>query len=301
MPNPRPERPTHPPRSTWTWSAILAAVLTLPLFVAPVLAESLGWRINSVITRLMLIGSVLVLLCWLGLPRPRTLVAGLGPTPARSLGRALAITIGVCALYSALLIWFEVETLRTWAQFKNPHRLVMGLLTGLVVSFVEEPIFRGQFLRRLSFGGNVLVGSILSSLLYALVHYVRPDKVARKAEYSLTDSLDVYRDILGNFLEPLSDPIPGLGLFLLGMLLCAVVRRGGLAWTIGIHSGVVYYVKADSSFLFWNLDEDVRDPMFGSFEVKYDSWMFCIACSAILVAVLVFVKPSPDVETDVKN
>jgi membrane protease YdiL (CAAX protease family) len=273
------------------WWAILISVLNPPLFVAPSLAELLGWRINSVITRLMLIGSVIVLLCWLGLPRPKVLFASLGETPVRSVTRALAITVGVCVLYSTALIWLGAESLRTWEEFKNPHRLLMGLLTGLAVSFVEEPIFRRLLLNRLSIRRNVVVGSVLSSLLYALVHYVRPDKVGRKEEYSLEDSFAVYQDILGNFLEPVADPLPGLGLFLLGLLLCAVVRRGGLAWTIGIHSGVVYYIKADSCFLWWKLEEDARHPFYGSEAVKYDAWLFCIVCASLLVAILALSKP----------
>lgn len=271
---------------SWGWWALLAGALTLPLFVAPTLAELLHWRINSVITRMMMLGVVVVLLFWLGLPSPRKLWSSLGTTPVRSMAKAIAITVVVCALYSVVLILFGVESLRSLEEFKNPHRLVLGLLTGLAVSLIEEPIFRRQLLDKFSAGRHAVLGAVGSSALYALVHYVRPDRVPRQDSYSLADSLAVYRDIASNLVEPFHDPVPGLGLFLLGLLLCAIVRRGGLAWTVGIHAGVVYYVKADSCFLHWNLDENVRHPWFGTFPVKYDAWLFCIVAASLLLAVV---------------
>ena len=83
----------------------------------------------------------------------------------------------------------------------------------------------------------------------------------------------------------MTDPAPGIGLFLLGLFLCAVVRRGGLAWTIGIHAGVVYYLKVDACVLYWH--HQAPHFFFGSFDLLYDGAMFWIVCGCLLAFMLI--------------
>lgn len=262
------------------WWTLLVAVLALPLFVAPSLAGLLGWRLDSVISRLMIIGSVLVLLVWHGLPKEKVRAA-VERRALRSFGLALGITVGVCCLYTIGLIMAKCESVRP--EVFAARRIPAGLLTGILVSAIEEPVFRRWLPRRLELGRRRIVGAVLASFLYSLVHYIRPAKVPVADSYSLGDSLAVYEDMGLNLLNPFLDPAPGIGLFLLGLLLCAVVRRGGLPWTIGIHAGVVFYMKADSSLLYWNHVD--RHWLFGSAEYKYDGVLFWIVCACLLVLV----------------
>jgi membrane protease YdiL (CAAX protease family) len=272
----------RPPRHSLTIAVAYLAAFTAPLFVAPAIAGASGWPINSTVTRLMIVFGVGALLWHLGVPRPERFDIG---RALRTTFKAMAITVGVTALYSVGLIFADAESVRPWAEIFRPDRFATAVATGLAVSTVEEPVFRRFLFRRLSIGGNVVVGAIVSSALYSLVHYLRPAKVPLQDEYGLVDSAAVYQNILENLARPWSDPAPGLGLFLLGLFLCAVVRRGGLAWTIGIHAGVVYYVKVDDCLLYWN--PVGRHFYFGSQEFLYDGAMFWIVCSCFLLAMLV--------------
>jgi membrane protease YdiL (CAAX protease family) len=273
--------PERPNRRLWTSVLLYAAAFTLPVFVAPFIAGVSGWPINSTVTRLMIVFGVVVLLWHIGIPK-------LGQFDARRAVRttflAMAVTVGVTTLYSAVLILAGAESVRPFDAIFKPYRFATALATGLAVSLVEEPVFRRFLLQKLSMRGSVALGAVLSSLLYSLVHYLRPAEVPLQADYALADSAAVYQNILENVLRPLSDPAPGIGLFLLGLFLCAVVRRGGLAWTIGIHAGVVYYVKVDFCVLYWN--PVGRHFYFGSFDVLYDGAMFWIVCGAFLLGML---------------
>ena len=267
--------------SKLSWCTLLVSILALPLFLAPSLAELLGWRLDSVVSRLMMVGGLLVILAWHGVSRGQVQAAFEGRAQ-RSFGLALGITVGVCCLYTAVLVLSECESLRP--EVFAPLRIPAGLITGVLVSAVEEPVFRRWLPRHLDLGRRQLVGAILASFLYSLIHYIRPTKVPAADSYSIGDSLAIYEGMGLNLLKPFLDPAPGIGLFLLGLLLCAVARRGGLPWTIGIHAGVVFYIKADSSLLYWN--HVGRHWLFGSAENKYDGVLFWIVCACLLGLVL---------------
>lgn len=269
----------------WQWVSLFTAALLLPLLIAPTFAAVSGWRLQSTVTRLMMLFAAAVLIARIGVPRVSSPRGG----PSRGLGRALGtmllamlITVGVCALYTIGLILAGAETLRPWDEIFAPTRLLTALGTGIVVSLIEEPVFRRYLLGRLSLRGSVVTGAVLSSAIYALVHYVRPAKFPIQPSYTIADSWAVYENILTNLLKPLQDPGPGLGLLLFGLLLCVVVRRGGLAATIGIHAGAVYYAKSYSCLVYWN--HQGRHPWFGSSDVLYDGALFWIVCACALVA-----------------
>lgn len=271
----------------WLWFSL---ALGLPVIVAPAVAGVTGWPINSCVTRLMVVFGGGVLLAKLGGAR-RNLPPDLG-RGFRTALIAMAVTIGFCVLYSVGLILAQCESVRPFEEIFKPSRLLTALATGLAVSAIEEPFFRRYLLTRFSYGGQFATGAILSSAAYALVHYVRPDKVPLQDSYTIGDAWGVYQNLLTNLLKPFQDPAPGIGLFLLGLVLCVVVRRGGLAWTIGIHSGVVYYVKADACLIYWN--HHGRHPWFGSSDVLYDGRLFWVVCAAVLLVLLVVLRRRPE-------
>ncbi|MEE2888660.1 MAG: type II CAAX endopeptidase family protein [Planctomycetota bacterium] len=266
-------------RPAWQLWTLITTALILPMFVAPVLAPTLGLRLDSVITRLIMILGVSALLWYFGFPTRAWCREVAGAHPWRGLLGSLLVTVIFCSLYSLTLIYMGAERMRP--EIFRPDRLATAVFTGLLVSVVEEPVFRHTMLRGLSLRGRFWVGAVLSSGVYALAHYARPDKVPTQASFDLNDSLAVYSEMLGNLLGPFHDPVPFVGLFLLGLLLCTVVRRAGLAWTIGIHAGLVYYVKADACLLYWNFAE--RDWLFGSGPIKYDGALFWLTCGLFLL------------------
>lgn len=123
---------------------------------------------------------------------------------------------------------FGVEVLLGWASFA-PQPVVAialeGLAVGLAIGFAEELLFRGWLLAELNTGLSRLGCIVWSSLIFAMVHFIKP------------------------LPEVLQTSPQFLGLFLLGVIL-AIWRYmrcrafPSLALPMGLHGGLVwgYYI-----------------------------------------------------------
>ncbi len=279
-------------------AVLLGAALLVPLLIAPSLGNLLAWPIQSVVTRTMLGCLVVFLLLVLGRPSRRLASAALRPHTSASIRRAVFVamagTILVCVLYTGILMLGGAESLRP--ELNRPARVPLALLSGLAVGLLEELIFRRWLLRWSAVGGRLTIGAVVSSTVYALAHYLRPEKTAVRGDYGLVDSVAVYREIFQQVLGPWQDPGPFVGLFLLGLFLCAVATRFGLAYSIGIHAGLVSYAKSDGVFLMWK--DAGRDWWFGSSKYLYDGAVFWIvAAVALCVALRLPAPPRRRVDT----
>jgi len=154
-----------------------------------------------------------------------------------SLGAVAAFTLGLGA--------------RAWLHGVTAHQIVGTLFraagTAAVVAVLEEILFRGGVfggLRRAFYWPMALV---LSSLIYALVHFLSPaDLAGPVAWYS---GLALLPRLLGG-LASFHALVPAfLSLTLVGVLLgLAYQRTGTLYFSIGLHAGWVFWLKAYGTF-----------------------------------------------------
>ena len=136
--------------------------------------------------------------------------------------------------------------------------LTKGLLVGLAVATVEELWFRGASFTAL---GTVLSNPLstgdtmarrssgwaatLSSLLYAAVHFVRPDQSIGPAEVQWWSGGAVLSASFGRFAQPGAIIDSFVALFAAGMVLSVLrVRTRRIALCIGVHSGWVMVISA---------------------------------------------------------
>jgi membrane protease YdiL (CAAX protease family) len=156
---------------------------------------------------------------------------------ARDLGRGLLVgTAGIAV--GLLLSWLGgalVPRLRyDWA--KTVGLATAGLLGAVIVAVGEEALFRGVLLRRLSADAGRAAGVLLSTVVYAVVHGLRPGGPRDAHAWA-----GVERTLA--LFVPLGEPgvLPSIaGLFGFGLLLVfARLRSGGLWLPIGIHAAWV--------------------------------------------------------------
>jgi uncharacterized protein len=134
----------------------------------------------------------------------------------QSLGRGLIIAI------TGLAILFGLQTILGWVQWQIAEKKIMSitlpiLLLAVLVSAIEELIFRGFVLTQLQQNYSIYLAAAICSLIFAVLHLVWEQK----------------------------ETIPQLpGLWLMGMVLVLAryVDKGnlGLAW--GLHSGLVWAI-----------------------------------------------------------
>jgi len=121
--------------------------------------------------------------------------------------------------------------------------VLAGLANGLLVGFIEETFFRGAVFGAVARRHSVVSGVVLSSLLYAALHFVKP--VGAPADAVLWYSgLVALGQGFGQYLAFSQIADSFLALFLAGVFLALVrVRSGHIAYCIGLHAGWVLVIK----------------------------------------------------------
>ena len=219
-----------------------AAVL-ITLLLAPVV----GWlfpheKFHRILTRTFQ-AVFLVALIWPNPPRVwvgklRELgVRGPGRLPRFFSGFALA-----ALLFGLLLLVSWALGGRVWRSSPFPKSLASQILKacliGVLVSLVEEVLFRGYLRRKMS--------GISSALIYALVHFLRPLNGSAPASRDFDPWLGFTRfgELLQGFTVLRNITLGVLSLFLIGMALNKLVERTGTLWAaVGVHAGLIFTVE----------------------------------------------------------
>ena len=265
---------------------LLAALLAYPVWLAvhAIVPEWLFHRIVGRLWQLLLLIGLLVALRRLalrgredwgwGLPRPVFL---------RQAGAGLAI--GIATMLPMTIAMFAFGILRLRPEFGMAmllHAIVGGLLTGLVVSIVEETFFRGLMYRAVHRESGFVAAAWTTSIVYAAIHFFARTSIPADAV-----ALDSGLKLLGDALDNFSNPLPVLDSFatlvMVGLLLAFVRRRtGAIAAGLGLHVGWVFVIKATIATTRVNADAPASF-LVGSFD-GYTGWLVA-AWAAVLIAV----------------
>lgn len=170
-----------------------------------------------------------------------------------------AVEVGKAIFFGSLLMMPAVATMIAFDMLepdgdsRNAEqwvRLVLGgLITGITVAFIEETFLRGAMLTAIKRESGAWVAIVLTSLVYAAVHFFGRYRVA-PANVNAGSGVDMLTHILGVFGQPLAIVDAFLCLTAVGVLLGMVrVRTGNIAAPIGLHAGwvaVIYVVREAS-------------------------------------------------------
>lgn len=132
-----------------------------------------------------------------------------------------------------------------------------AIISGVAVGLIEETLYRGALLGGLMRKAGVFTAVIISSLLYAAVHYIKFPSIADISETGWTTGLLILPDAFYSFLDPaIIDSFLSLAAF--GAFLALVrLNRGNIYQCIGIHAGVVMSVKIIVKLTDYNPDSNL--------------------------------------------
>jgi membrane protease YdiL (CAAX protease family) len=125
---------------------------------------------------------------------------------------------------------------------------ILGIsLTAVVVAVLEELLFRGAVFGALRKFFNWVFALVLSSMIYAIVHFMQPAETAGGVTW--LSGLELLPRLLRGFGD-LHAIVPGFfNLTLAGLLLgLAYQRTGNLYFSIGLHSGWIFWLKSYGMF-----------------------------------------------------
>lgn len=230
---------------------LLACLVGGTLLAYPVviggLVDAPPHRIATRLTQLLILLVIWPVLRAVGLANRRAL--GLG-TDWGTLGRALAVGwVGGVGILSLLSLSLYLLGVRLW----DPAGVVslgallstatLALAAGLLIAVVEELFFRGALFSAIRRYGQTWEALLWSSLLYALIHFLKPQPLALPYLLDWSLSWSLFAGVFsGVSLRESLDSL--LALFLAGLLLAVVRERSGhIGYCIGIHAGWVYVIK----------------------------------------------------------
>jgi len=124
------------------------------------------------------------------------------------------------------------------------RKLLEVVPVAFLIAGIEEFFFRSFILRKLSSTLPVVVAMVLTSALYAVVHFLAPVKTFIYTPGDIFSGFYYVAVVLRNFANV--EYLPAFaGLFLVGMVLADFVRRrkNSLAYAIGTHAGWIVAIK----------------------------------------------------------
>jgi uncharacterized protein len=152
-------------------------------------------------------------------------------------------------------------------------------LAALLVGFLEELLFRGAFFNSLRRNHAFWSAAILSSALYALLHFFERPLNPRYVEWN--SGLIILGRMLRGFID-LHTLIPGfLNLTLVGLILAlAFERTGAICFSFGLHAGFIFWLK---SYDFLTKAAPAQSSSFWGSVKLVDGWITTALLSILLL------------------
>ncbi len=223
-------------------SLLLAAALTYPawLLVATVSVEPVHRVMNRLAMLIALVG-LIVLTRRLGLSNRAALGYGLPRAEfLRQLGIGWAAGIGLMLPLVALLLALGVRQIKPGLDGDLPGLIAGGILSGLVVAFIEETFFRGVLFTAVARTSGAVAAITAPSVLYAALHFLGGKLRVPPEQVAWEHGFQVLSRLFERYAQPLALVDSFLALVTLGVLLALVrLRTGAIAACIGLHAAGV--------------------------------------------------------------
>lgn len=223
-------------------SLVLAAALTYPawLLVGLVSIEPVHRVMNRVAMLIALVG-LIVLTRRLGLSSREAMGYGL---PRREFIRQLIIGwlcgVGLMLPLVGLLLGLDVRELKPGYDGNFLTLIAGGIVSGLIVAFIEETFFRGVLVTAVARTSGTVAAIVAPSLLYAAVHFLGGKLRVPADEVAWVHGYTVLSKLFERYAQPLTFIDSFIALAMLGVLLALVrLRTGAIAACVGLHAAGV--------------------------------------------------------------
>lgn len=179
---------------------------------------------------------------------------------AREMGQGLLL--GIVTLLPVLLLLFgldihELDLDRNWTLWRILKSVAISLLLALLISFAEEPLFRGMLLAGFKRKLGVSLAIFLSSFYYAALHFLKNKTNVPYEKLEFSSGFRLLAETYGNWLNP--EIIPAfLALLVVGIFL-ALLRTefgGSLGLCVGCHAGWVWQIKVSKEMFNTNTQSE---------------------------------------------
>lgn len=231
--------------------AVLLAVSILSCLLGYFLIQLLGDRftlskIISKTTLFFLVLSIFPAMAWLKISR-----SGLGFASGKKLLKQIlqGFTLGLLTLLPVLFVEYQLgihtfDQARHWTGLLIAQKMALTLLLSLLISFIEEPLFRGLLITSLGRKIPLRIAVVVSALYYASLHFLRSHSQIPSEQATLSSGFTLLSEAFGNLFNP-NNFSDWLALLMVGIFLGIVRTRSSenLGLCIGCHSAWVWQIK----------------------------------------------------------
>lgn len=285
------------------WLKLFAAfilILAASAFLAPWIHEFTGFRFERVLSRLVMVLTLVAVFLWLRYHEHTFEPYGLKLAPDWKKWCLKGFALGFMTLL--LLTGLEVALggrefeLNSDPAWKMVVKTIEYVIAAFIIGLIEEFFFRGyvyEHLKRLRW--TTIVSAIVTNVFYASVHFIKRSNYVTPEHPTYLDSFRTFFHLFETFIHFDRFWPSFIGLFLFGMVLSyAYHRTGSLYLSIGIHAGCVFFLKLDNWFV---ISVPSASPLiFGDKNLQSGilGWLF-LSLMATTVKVLTyrFRKPLP--------
>ena len=230
---------------------VLLSAISLACIVGYFIVQGIGdvvpfRKIISKLTQLFLILSIFPAMAYLKINKEEL---GVSPVPVFLKQLLQGFGLGLITLMPVFIAQYVlkinvIDDAHTWSVEWVVRNMAISLLLALIISLIEEPLFRGILLVGLNKKMPVAAAILLSSTYYAALHFLSSKTDIPVQDINLFSGFKLLGEAVGNLLNP-NILSAFFALLLVGIFL-GVLRtqvKSSLGLCIGCHTCWVWQIK----------------------------------------------------------
>lgn len=242
-------------------------------------------RIISRVTQVLLILSIYPIMRWLSIS-----ARDLGFVPFKLFLKQMSggIVLGIFTLLPVLLLSYALDIIvideaRIWTYEKLAVSLLVTFLLALLISLLEEPMFRGILIAAYAKRIGIMATIFVSSFYYAMLHFIKTKTSVSIEQAEFSDSFTLLLEAFQNLLNP--EHLGAFWALLMVGCFLAIMRtclQLSLAWCIGCHTAWVWQIKMAHKITEVNQSSDLLyliSPYDGVIGPMVAIWLTLVICS----------------------
>ncbi|RLA24889.1 MAG: CPBP family intramembrane metalloprotease domain-containing protein [Gammaproteobacteria bacterium] len=255
-------------------------------------------KLISKSTQVLLILSIYPVMRWL-----RINAADMGFVPWKAFLRQIlsGMVLGLLTLLPVLVLSYflgitTIDEAKDWTLGSFTLSVLVTLGLGLLISLLEEPMFRGILISAYLKRVGLMASVFLSSFYYALLHFIKTKTSIPVEQAKFTDSFRLLLEAYQNLLNP--DHLGAFWALLMVGVFLAVMRtrlKLSLAWCIGCHAVWVCQIKMAHKITDVNYSSDLLyliSPYDGVIGPMVAIWLTLVLCAYLVYEWLQSLKKS---------
>ena len=243
---------------------VLLAAISLACIVSYFIVQGIGEfvpfrKIISKSTQLFLVLSIFPAMAYLKINKEEL---GFAPRPVFLKQLLQGFGLGFLTLMPVFIILYVLEInmideTRTWTFGLLTRDIIISLLLALIISLIEEPLFRGILLAGLSKKLPVIAAILISSTYYAALHFLSSKTDIPVQDINLFSGFKLLGEAIGNLLNP-NILSAFFALLLVGVFLAVLRTRvnTSLGLCIGCHTCWVWQIKMSKQLFNTDFNSD---------------------------------------------